>query len=579
LLSDLSVTPIAETLRRLSAERATGELQVRSGRVVKTIFFSGGRLVFAASNLKKDRLGEALVAIGRITEHDFARVSQLMKERRQRFGDALVGAGVMAQEELGVSVAKQVKRIVLSLFSAEEGAAFFEERACVIPIEFMVSVSIHHVLYQGIRTMTSPKLLATGVGGLDRKVFLAEVPPFKFSVSKTSAEEREILEAAQRKVTLRKLAVAPGKLALPRLRAAYALLASGVLREVDAGSETEPVVQMETGAFLLSTLRSDDTLSGKDALRVEVEHELQRSTDLEPSEWLRLPHGASKQDLILALEQKIDRFYTLLDKSADDESLKRDVEQVLGRATVQLRQAQRAKTIESAPAPAELSAVAVSQEPVVTASDDSMPEIDIDLELGLEEAPEPHGADGEPPFAQPADADQAAAEEAAAVAAVSGPEPLEPLESPRGAAAATSGPADDGAMTGTARIEHLLMEGEVRMTVGDFANAVKTYGSLVELAPDVAAYRVRLAIAMAGWPRTAKRAERQFLEAVRLEPHSADLHYRFGLYYKVMKLRPRAIAEMRTALRLNPRHKPARQELEALSPKDSALTSLRKLFR
>ena len=64
-----------------------------------------------------------------------------------------------------------------------------------------------------------------------------------------------------------------------------------------------------------------------------------------------------------------------------------------------------------------------------------------------------------------------------------------------------------------------------------------------------------------------------------LEPGNADLHYRFGLYYKVMKQRPRAIAEMRTALRINPRHKPARQELEALSPKDSALTSLRKLFR
>jgi len=36
---------------------------------------------------------------------------------------------------------------------------------------------------------------------------------------------------------------------------------------------------------------------------------------------------------------------------------------------------------------------------------------------------------------------------------------------------------------------------------------------------------------------------------------------------------------MRTAVRLNPRHKGARAELESLSPKDSALTSLKKLFR
>jgi hypothetical protein len=46
-----------------------------------------------------------------------------------------------------------------------------------------------------------------------------------------------------------------------------------------------------------------------------------------------------------------------------------------------------------------------------------------------------------------------------------------------------------------------------------------------------------------------------------------------------MKVRSRAVAEMRTAVRLNPRHKGARGELELLSPKDSALTSLKKLFR
>jgi Tfp pilus assembly protein PilF len=84
---------------------------------------------------------------------------------------------------------------------------------------------------------------------------------------------------------------------------------------------------------------------------------------------------------------------------------------------------------------------------------------------------------------------------------------------------------------------------------------------------------------MACYPRTAKQAELEFLEAVRLAPDSADIHYHFGLYYKAMKVRARAVAEFRTTLSLDPRHKQARQELEALSPKDSALTTLRKLFR
>jgi Flp pilus assembly protein TadD len=142
----------------------------------------------------------------------------------------------------------------------------------------------------------------------------------------------------------------------------------------------------------------------------------------------------------------------------------------------------------------------------------------------------------------------------------------------------TAAPGASG-FEGRAQIEHLLMEGEVRMTVADYANAVKVYEKLVTVAPKVAAFHLRLAVAMACYPRSAKLAEREFYEAARLEPDNAEIHYQWGLYYKVMKIKSRAVAEMRTAVRLSPRHKAARAELEALSPKDSALTSLKKMFR
>jgi Tfp pilus assembly protein PilF len=90
---------------------------------------------------------------------------------------------------------------------------------------------------------------------------------------------------------------------------------------------------------------------------------------------------------------------------------------------------------------------------------------------------------------------------------------------------------------------------------------------------------MRLAVAMACYPRTAKHAEREFVEAMRLDPDNADYHYQFGLYFKAMKVKSRAVAEMRTAVRLQPRHQAAREELQAMSPRDSVLTSLRNLFK
>ena len=508
MLTDLALTPISETLRKLSVERRSGDLQVQSGRVVKTVFFDHGRVVFAASNLKKDRLGEALVALGRITDEEFTRVSALVKEegRKRRFGDALVQSGVLDKNEVGRSVARQVDRIVLSLFEFGEGVAAFEERPSAIPLEYMVSLSIHRLLYDGIRMMKSQDLIMAGLGDLDRRVTLAAVTPFAFDIKECPAEERDILEQARRKVTLRRLGWQPGGLSFPRLRACYALLAADVLLDESAQPEpaAQPVVMMETGTFLLSTLRHQPDPSSHDAIRQELAGELERSAHLDREGWLKVSRNAPREELIKALEDKMERYHSLLDAAGNDEQLKTDLEVILGRASAMLRLARQAPAPPPGPAPAPAAA-----------------------------PPAPA------PGARPA----------------------------------------DGSMAGMAQVEHLLLEGEVRMTVSDYANAVKVYEKLVNIAPNVAQYRVRLGIAMAGYPRTAKLAEREFLDALALEPNNADIHYQFGLYYKVMKQRARALAEMQTAVKLSPRHRMARAELETLSPKDSALVNLKKLFK
>src|SRR5512134_1064652 len=270
MLTDITTSPIAETVRRLSAERRSGDLQVRSGRMVKIVFFDHGRLVFAASNLRRDRLGEALVADGRITEEEFNRVSALMRTDRKRFGEALVVAGVMDRQEVGTAVARQVRQVALSLFELVDGAAVFEERAASIPLEYMVSLSIHRLLYDGIRAMKSRELVEKGLGHLDRALVLAEVPPFPFERRGRSDEELEILDMCQRRVTIRRLAWGEGGLGFPRLRAVYALFAAGVLREADAASPVvQPVLQTDTGMFLLSALQSRPDPSLREAIRKE----------------------------------------------------------------------------------------------------------------------------------------------------------------------------------------------------------------------------------------------------------------------------------------------------------------------
>ena len=540
MLVDLSKTPFPEVLLRLSANRSSGDLVVRHQRLVKTVFFDSGRVVFAASNLRKDRLGEALLALGRITGEELRRASELMRpsEHRRRFGDALVEAGAMDKDEIGTAVARQVRRIVVSLFALPAGAASFDERPCAIPVEYMVAMSLHQLLYAGIKSIPDERLVVAGLGDRTRQVRLARVPPFKFPFQRCPAAEREILEHARRRVSLEQLASVDGALSYHRLRSVYALFASGVLEPAEPGAGPEPIVQTTTGTFLLSGLRREKEPSQREALRQEVQQEVERSARLDVESWLA---GAPPEEVVRALEQKMERYHAMLDAVGEDTLLRTSIELILGRAFTLLRRVRAARTAAPGLPPQARQTQARAGTPATA-------------------APPPASASRQAPPETPAG-------DSPPVQAVAAPPPE----------AASAAAADDSRRLMEA--ERALMEGDVRMTISDHASAVESYGRLVEYMPNVAAYRLKLAIAMACWPRTKKQAERQFLEALRLKPNDAHLHYQFGLYYKAMKQRARALTEMRTVLSLDPRHAEGRKELEALSPKDTALTSLKKLFR
>jgi tetratricopeptide (TPR) repeat protein len=576
MLTDVAVTPIAETMRRISAEHRSGDLQVRSGRMVKTAFFDHGRLVFAASNLKKDRLGEAMIEEGRITQEEFDRVSALMRgETSRRFGEALVRAGLGDRYDVGTAVSRQVRRIALSFFELTDGAAIFEERNCPIPLEYMVSLSIHRMLYDGIRQMDSQELVLKGLGPLDRGVVLAEVPPFPWEPKARAPEEREILELARRRVTVRRLAWEEGGLSFPRLRATYALVAGGMLRDADVAPARQPTVQAETGMFLLSALDHRPDPSLRDAIRREVKQELEHSAHLDRESWLKVARSAPRAELVRALEEKMERYHALRDAVEEGDALRKDIDVILGRASSALRlakQAPAARTDETAAGRRAAQAAQAAMPEITVEEDEEEGAGEQESELTLEGPVD----ETRPPLESEPRAGDTDPVGAVGAADYSAPPPTRAFRPDDSIPAAGPGSSD---FSGRAKVEHLLMEGEVRMTVADYANAVKVYEKLVKAAPKVAAFRLRLAVAMACYPRTAKLAERQFFEASRLDPGNADIHYQWGLYYKVMKIKSRAVAEMRTAVRLNPRHSSAREELEALSPRDSALTSLKKLFR
>ncbi len=346
-------------------------------------------------------------------------------------------------------------------------------------------------------------------------MLLAEVPPFPYDLKGRSPEELEILELARRRVTIRRLAWAAGGVTLPRLRAAYALLGAGILREADAAVAPQPVLQTETGMFLLSALQSRPDPSLREAIRREVQQELQHSARLDRDGWLKLARTAPRDELVRALEDKMERYHALRDSTAEDDNpLRTDIDVVLGRAAAALRVARHAPETASAEAVLARHAAAAAAAVSPPAAPPVAPAQPPPAPPALTPAPE--SGLTQPPVVVPSPV-AAFREQTRPARPPEEPSqpPLRPDDSLRIA------PGSSG-FEGQALVEHLLMEGEVRMTVADYANAVKVYEKLVDTAPRVAAFHLRLAVAMACYPRSAKMAEREFYEAARLEPDNAD---------------------------------------------------------
>ena len=98
-----------------------------------------------------------------------------------------------------------MRRVALSLFELVDGAALFEERASSIPLEYMVSLSIHRLLYDGIRLMKSQDLVVSALGALDRQ------PP-------DGLGDRALGDVGKHRTTYSPRSARPGKQSFPGAR-------------------------------------------------------------------------------------------------------------------------------------------------------------------------------------------------------------------------------------------------------------------------------------------------------------------------------------------------------------------------
>jgi hypothetical protein len=225
LRGTLARLPLPDLLRELQAEGATGILSLTSGGARKALYLKGGRVVFAASNLPSDRLGEVLLREGKITpEQNDSSVRALAQGRRQ--GRVLVEAGALSPDELWWAVQTQVREIVFSVFQWDEGQFHFEESVLPEREKITVDLDVTALVLEGVRRMD----LSGGLRGRQPDAYLViergETPaagllhPWEEHVLSLVDGEKSVLELCHESE------VGEGQ----TLKAVYAFLCTGILR-------------------------------------------------------------------------------------------------------------------------------------------------------------------------------------------------------------------------------------------------------------------------------------------------------------------------------------------------------------
>jgi hypothetical protein len=129
-----------------------GTLELHVGLFRKTVYLQGGRVVFAASSDRNDRLGEVLVRRDVLKIPEFLEASAAMVPGK-RFGTMLVERGALSPERLVWAVKEQVKEIVFSLFDVAAGSYIFREGQTAEDEVITLNLNTPELIRQGVARM------------------------------------------------------------------------------------------------------------------------------------------------------------------------------------------------------------------------------------------------------------------------------------------------------------------------------------------------------------------------------------------------------------------------------------------
>jgi hypothetical protein len=249
---------LAEILRPLVDKQKTGVLRFLYGAVTKTVYVSGGRLIFATSTDPDDRLGEMLLRKGLITYRALEEsVKAIAAGKRQ--GTILVESGAIRSRDLIEGVTEQVQEIIYGLFRWMEGEWEFVEGDLPSREVIVLRMSTADLAMEGVRRIGSWSRIRRGVGGIEQRYVLSQSAEPRMAEMALSKDELNLIGTIDGECSVEEICAAAHQSDFLVCRALFGFWASGLLDRVPQDrpekasaihDETQPHAERVRGASI-----------------------------------------------------------------------------------------------------------------------------------------------------------------------------------------------------------------------------------------------------------------------------------------------------------------------------------------
>ena len=142
----------------------TGVLTLTHAGVGKSVVVQDGRMVFASSSSRDERLGELMLRRGRISLRQLAAAGKALVPGK-RLGTVLVEQGALSPKDLVRSVVEHTQEIIYGAFQWTEGQYRLEEGGDTKEA-IKLNISTPDLIMEGIRRIDSWTRIDRAVGGL-----------------------------------------------------------------------------------------------------------------------------------------------------------------------------------------------------------------------------------------------------------------------------------------------------------------------------------------------------------------------------------------------------------------------------